>query len=151
MPSFNSEIPTSAEEIWMPVSISGGIYDSSHGSIRRSLSAPKRNSTKPGRILKPKPDSKKESVTFVDITIWGKTAENCGQYLKKGRPVLISGRLESSEWHDKQTGQKRQKLGVIAETVQFLGGRDDAAPAKQAQPAAPVAGDGPTESDDIPF
>lgn len=64
---------------------------------------------------------KKEEVTFVDVDVFGRTAENAGQYLRKGRPVLIEGRLKLDQWDDKQTGQKKSRLGVVAETVQFLG------------------------------
>src|SRR5215471_154648 len=64
---------------------------------------------------------KKEEVTFVDIDIFGRTAENVSQYMRKGSPILIEGRLRLDQWDDKQTGQKRSKLGVVAETVQFLG------------------------------
>src|SRR3954462_7267974 len=67
---------------------------------------------------------KKEEVTFVDVDVFGRTAENVGQYMRKGRPILIEGRLRLDQWDDKQTGQKRQKLGVVAETVQFLGSRE---------------------------
>ncbi len=67
---------------------------------------------------------KKESVCFVDITVWGKQAETCNQYLTKGRPVFIEGRLEFSSWETKE-GDKRSKLEVVAERVQFLGGRKD--------------------------
>jgi single-strand DNA-binding protein len=67
---------------------------------------------------------KKESVCFVDITVWGKQAETCNQYLTKGRPVFIEGRLEFSSWETKE-GDKRSKLEVVAERVQFLGGRRD--------------------------
>jgi single-strand DNA-binding protein len=107
---------------------------------------------------------KKEEVTFVDVDIFGRTAENVGQYMRKGRPILIEGRLKLDQWDDKQTGQKKSKLGVVAETVQFLGspaGEGGGAPAprpqRQAAPAAaapaaePVEGDGPPESDDVPF
>src|SRR5687768_12799101 len=62
----------------------------------------------------------KEEVTFVDVDIWGRTAENVGQYMRKGSPILIEGRLKLDQWDDKQTGQKRSRLGVTAETVQFL-------------------------------
>jgi single-strand DNA-binding protein len=104
---------------------------------------------------------KKEEVTFVDVDVFGRTAENVGQYMRKGRPILIEGRLKLDQWDDKQTGQKKSKLGVVAETVQFLGspgegggssGAPRAAkpPAKDA-PAEPVDGDGPPESDDVPF
>jgi len=67
---------------------------------------------------------KKESVCFVDITAWGRQAEICNQYLTKGRPVFIEGRLEFSSWETKD-GDKRNKLEVVAERVQFLGGRRD--------------------------
>ena len=106
---------------------------------------------------------KKEEVTFVDVDVFGRTAENVGQYMRKGRPILIEGRLKLDQWDDKQTGQKKSKLGVVAETVQFLGsaqggGEGGAPSAPRAQrPAAsqpgaePVEGDGPPESDDVPF
>jgi single-strand DNA-binding protein len=108
---------------------------------------------------------KKEEVTFVDVDVFGRTAENVGQYMRKGRPILVEGRLRLDQWDDKQTGQKKSKLGVVAETVQFLGSAPGAGegggapaapraarPAAPAQPAAePVEGDGPPESDDVPF
>lgn len=67
-----------------------------------------------------------EEVTFVDVDVFGRSAENVGQYLRKGRPALVEGRLKLDQWDDRSTGQKRSRLGVVAETVQFLGGRDDA-------------------------
>ncbi len=63
----------------------------------------------------------KEEVTFVDIEVWGRQAETSGQYLAKGRPVFIEGRLRLDSWEDKETGQKRNKMKVVAERVQFLG------------------------------
>ncbi|MFN2476950.1 MAG: single-stranded DNA-binding protein [Chthoniobacterales bacterium] len=66
---------------------------------------------------------KREEVTFVDVTFWGRTAEIAGEYLKKGRPVFIEGRLQLDTWDDKQSGQKRSKLKVIGENMQLLGGR----------------------------
>src|ERR1700757_3876840 len=66
---------------------------------------------------------KREEVTFVDVTFWGRTAEVAGEYLKKGRPVFIEGRLQLDTWDDKQSGQKRSKLKVIGETMQLLGSR----------------------------
>jgi single-strand DNA-binding protein len=62
----------------------------------------------------------KEEVCFVDITVWGKQAENCAEYLSKGRPVFIEGRLQFSSW-ETDDGQKRNKLEVVANSVQFLG------------------------------
>lgn len=69
---------------------------------------------------------KREEVNFFDVTVFGKQAEAASQYLKKGRPVLIDGRLKYETWDDKQGGGKRSKIGVIAERVQFLGGNKDA-------------------------
>jgi single-strand DNA-binding protein len=62
----------------------------------------------------------KEEVTFVDVDAWGKQAETINQYLKKGRPILVEGRLKLDSWDDKQTGQKRHQLRVVMETFQFL-------------------------------
>jgi single-strand DNA-binding protein len=63
----------------------------------------------------------KEETTFLDVTVWGRQAETAGQYLSKGRPVFVEGRLQMDSWDDKETGQKRTKLKVVAERVQFLG------------------------------
>lgn len=71
-----------------------------------------------------KTNERKEEVTFVDVTLWGRTAEIAGEYLAKGRPVLIEGRLSLDSWEDKETGQKRSKLKVVADTMQLLGSRD---------------------------
>ena len=61
---------------------------------------------------------------YFDITVWGQQGENCAQYLAKGRPVAIDGRLEWREW-DAQDGSKRQAVDIVADNVQFLGGRGD--------------------------
>ena len=66
---------------------------------------------------------KREEVTFVDVVLWSRLAEIAGEYLKKGRPVFIEGRLQLDTWDDKQSGQKRSKLRVIGETMQLLGSR----------------------------
>jgi single-strand DNA-binding protein len=105
----------------------------------------------------------KEEVTFVDVDAFGKTAETIAQYLKKGRPILIEGRLRYDTWDDKQTNQKKTKLGVVMETFQFLdsgrandgGGAPPAAP-RSAPAAAPAAEPAdvdapPHEGDDVPF
>jgi single-strand DNA-binding protein len=117
------------------------------------------------RVWTSESGEKKEEVTFVDVDVFGRTAENVGQYMRKGRPILIEGRLRLDQWDDKQTGQKKSKLGVVAETVQFLGspggaGGEGGAPAA-ARPrptppgntpaGEPLEGDGPPESDDVPF
>ena len=110
---------------------------------------------------------KKEEVTFVDVDMFGRTAENVAQYMRKGSPLLVEGRLRLDQWDDKQTGQKRSKLGVVAESVQFLGSprgegggapaaprsAPATAPAAAAAPAAePADADAPPhEGDDVPF
>ncbi|WP_171189950.1 single-stranded DNA-binding protein, partial [Alienimonas chondri] len=63
---------------------------------------------------------KKEEVTFVDVTLWGRTAEIAGEYLSKGRPVLIEGYLKMDTWQDKQSGANRSKLKVVADTMTLL-------------------------------
>lgn len=65
----------------------------------------------------------KEDVTFVNVTMWGRTAEIAGQYLTKGRPVLIEGRLQLDSWTDKDTGNKRTKLKVVGEHMTMLGSK----------------------------
>ncbi len=69
-------------------------------------------------------NQKKEETTFVDITLWGRQAEIAGEYLAKGRPVLIEGRLNLDTWDDKESGQKRSKLKVVCEQMQLLGSRE---------------------------
>ncbi len=108
---------------------------------------------------------KREEVTYVDVVLWSRLAEIAGEYLKKGRPIFIEGRLQLDTWDDKQSGQKRSKLRVIGETMQLLGSRPGGtAPAEagdedrqarsgskpSAPPAKPAA---PAEPDDdeIPF
>lgn len=66
---------------------------------------------------------KREEVTYIDVTLWARLAEIAGEYLKKGRPVFIEGRLQLDTWDDKQSGQKRSKLRVIGESMQLLGSR----------------------------
>jgi single-strand DNA-binding protein len=106
---------------------------------------------------------------YFNVTVWGAQGENCARFLHKGRPVAIEGRLEWHEWETPE-GQKRQGIDIIANSVQFLGGRDDAGgggngftprsdvPVDTAdfQPAGAPAGGGggssaPPPDDDIPF
>lgn len=68
----------------------------------------------------------REEVTFVDVTFWGKSAEIIGQYMKKGRPLYVEGRLQLDSWDDKQTGQKKSRLKVIGDEFQFIGSKDGA-------------------------
>ena len=77
---------------------------------------------------------KREDVTYVDVVLWARLAELAGEYLKKGRPIFIEGRLQMDTWDDKQSGQKRTKLRVVGESMQLLGSRPPAA-AGAAEPA----------------
>ena len=112
---------------------------------------------------------KREEVTFVDVTFWGKQAEALGHYMKKGRQIYVEGRLQLDTWDDKESGQKRSKLKISGESFTFLSdgkgksGEEDASaqgpregfghyqtpPARQPRPAA--APPAPEEEDDIPF
>lgn len=68
---------------------------------------------------------RREETTFVDVTFWGRQAEVLGEYMKKGRPLYVEGRLNLDTWEDKQSGQQRSRLKVIGDGFQFLGGRDE--------------------------
>ena len=104
-----------------------------------------------------------EETTFVDITLWGRTAEIAHQYSGKGRPLFIEGRLHLDTWTDKDTGANRSKLKVVAENIQLMGSpggggnqnQQGGNPAPQQQPSqqggSPAQGGGVDENDDIPF
>lgn len=62
-----------------------------------------------------------EDTTFVNVTLWGRTAEIAAEYLAKGQPVHIEGRLQQDQWEDKETGQKRSKLKVVGTNIQLIG------------------------------
>ena len=74
-----------------------------------------------------KDGEKREEVVFIDVTVWDRQAETCCQYLKKGRAVHVEGFLKMDSWDDKATGEKRSKVKVQADRVQFLDRKDDAA------------------------
>ncbi len=119
---------------------------------------------------------KREEVTYVDVTLWAKSAEIVGQYLHKGSPIFVEGRLQMDQWDDKETGKKRTKISVVGDHFQFLGRREGgegnsggdegtsvrsfqrpaqrAQPARQ-QPSSEEPGEGPItdgmEDDNIPF
>ncbi len=105
--------------------------------------------------------SDREEVVYVDVVTWGRQAETCGQYLSKGSPVFVEGRLQLDQWEDKD-GQKRSRLRVRAERVQFLGrgkASEGKGPATESQstaqrgpaPAPAPAEEHGHEEDDIPF
>ncbi len=105
----------------------------------------------------------KESVTYVDIEVWGRQAENCKQYLTKGRPIFVEGQLRLDQWE--QEGQKRSKLKVRALNVQFLGspggggggrtgGNYSSGGERSSEPSRPAVSEDsppPPSDDDIPF
>ncbi len=75
------------------------------------------------RVYTTKDGDRREEPLFIDVTVWNRQAENCCQYLAKGRQVHIEGYLKMDSWDDKTTGEKRTKIKVEAERVQFLDGR----------------------------
>ncbi len=112
------------------------------------------------RTWKTETGETKEDVLFIDVEAFSRQAETIGQYLKKGSPILVEGRLRLDTWDDKQTNQKRTKILVTAENVKFLGSgqpREGGAPenARNRPPAAPApTASEPAEetpSDDVPF
>ncbi|MCD4733578.1 single-stranded DNA-binding protein [bacterium] len=103
-------------------------------------------------------DGMKEEVTYVDCTAWARSAEVICEYMRKGSPIFIEGRLQFSSWEDKESGKKRSKLDVTVERFQFIGGRQDS------EGGAPRGNQGqqnrggqqnremePLSDDDIPF
>lgn len=85
-----------------------------------------------------KDGQKKEDVTFIDCEAWGRTAEVMKQYLSKGRPVFIEGRLKFDSWDDKQSGKKMSRLSVVVENFQFLGSRGEGTGGERQQPGSPT-------------
>ncbi len=117
--------------------------------------------------FKNKSGERTERTIFVDVDVWDRQAETCEQYLSKGRPVLVEGRLQMDEWTDKESGNKRTKMKVRADRVHFLGGgggggsrggagggnmQDTAAPAAAPKPEykEPLA-QSPGGEEEIPF
>jgi single-strand DNA-binding protein len=117
------------------------------------------------RVYTAENGEKREETTFVDVTLWGRTAEIAGEYLKKGRPVFIEGRLQLDTWDDKTSGQKRSKLKVVGEGLQLIGsrpggsggggggGEDEASSAPRSSRSTPPPKAAPSAPDDdeIPF
>jgi single-strand DNA-binding protein len=115
------------------------------------------------RKFKKEDGSDSEEVTYVDIEAWGKQAELVAKYLTKGSPAMVEGRLKFEQWEDKQSGQKRNKLKVILENVQFLGTRGGAETeggggGKSRESGAPVQSHGTPavlsgvlDEDNVPF
>ena len=113
-----------------------------------------------------KNEQKQEKVEWHRIVVWGKQAENCAQYLDKGRACYIEGRIQTRSWDDKNTGEKKYMTEIVANTVQFLGGGNgagggqrggDAPTGRDGGDGSPPGGSGgvefggPPSDDDIPF
>ena len=96
-----------------------------------------------------KDGNNQERTEWHRVVVWGRSAENCAQYLQKGRSVYVEGRLQTREWEDKD-GNKRQTTEINALTVQFLGGRGGASGSGDVRAGGPDAGGTPS-GDDIPF
>jgi single-strand DNA-binding protein len=97
-----------------------------------------------------KSGQKVEKVHFFDVTAWAKTAELVSQYLKKGRSALVEGKLAQDRWDDKDSGAKRSKVYIVAERVQFLGGKPEGEGA--AGEGAPAENaDAAVGQDEVPF
>ncbi len=111
------------------------------------------------RVWRNKEGQQQEETTFVDVDAFGRQAETISQYLSKGRPIFLEGRLKLDQWDDKQTGQKRSRLGVVLDRFEFIdsrgeGGGSGGGGGNFAQPDAPTdsgGGSPPPEDDDVPF
>jgi single-strand DNA-binding protein len=92
------------------------------------------------RAWKDDSGQKREETTFVDVTLWAKVAEVAAQYCHKGDPLFVSGRLHLDSWQDKNTGEKRNKLKVIGESIQLLASRQQAPAAAPSAPGGCASG-----------
>jgi len=110
------------------------------------------------RSYKTDQGEKREETTYVDVEFWGRVAEIVAEYVKKGNPLYVEGRLKQESWDDKETGKKRARLKVVAENIQLLGSRAkpstkpaDSESASESEESGPVSRPlGPVD-DDIPF
>ena len=98
------------------------------------------------RRYKTKAGEQREETLFINVDVWGPSAEFCGEHLRKGRPVIIEGRLKSDEWEDKTTGQKRTAIKVTADRVQQISWEE-----RSGSSPAPRKIEEPVPEDDIPF
>ena len=106
------------------------------------------------RRWKTEAGEEKEDVYFAECKAFGKQAETIAQYVKKGHPMMVEGRLTREEWDDKKTGEKRSTTRIMIETFQVLKGRDEGAapaPRREAAPAAAAPNPDLDPEDDVPF
>jgi single-strand DNA-binding protein len=98
-----------------------------------------------------KSNQMREEVTFVDVELWGRVAEIAGEYLGKGRPALIEGRLKQEKWTDKETGKQRSKMKVVGETLQLLGSSQAGAGSTRPADESLSADEAIDAAEDTPF
>jgi len=104
------------------------------------------------RSFKTEQGEKHEETTFVDVEFWGRSAEVVSEYVKKGSPLYVEGRLKQETWEDKETGSKRQRIKVVAENIQLLGSRGGQKKSESGESAEePVSRTLSSSDDDIPF
>jgi single-strand DNA-binding protein len=115
------------------------------------------------RVFSGQDGERREEVTYIDCDSFGRQAETISKYMARGRAIMLEGRLKLDQWDDKNTGEKRSKLGVVVETFQFVGGRGegDAAPGRDFEEVSPPKRESKKRSappapqdeieDDVPF
>ena len=105
------------------------------------------------RYYRTKEGEKREETLFINVETWNKSAEFCGEHLRKGRPIIVVGRLKSDSWEDKTTGQKRTSIDVRADRIQMLDWDDSgSSPRPQSQSQSePSHTMEPAPEDDVPF
>jgi single-strand DNA-binding protein len=103
------------------------------------------------RSFKNEQGEKHEEVTFVDVEFWGRVAEVVSEYVKKGSPLYVEGRLKQETWEDKESGGKRQRIKVVAENIQLLSSRGQKKSESVESAEGPVTRPLSSADDDIPF
>jgi single-strand DNA-binding protein len=103
------------------------------------------------RSYKTEQGEKHEETTFVDVEFWGRSAEVVSEYVKKGSPLYVEGRLKQETWEDKESGGKRQRIKVVAENIQLLGSRGGQKKSESGEESEPISRPLPSADDDIPF
>lgn len=116
---------------------------SANGTARAKISIAVNRSVK-------KDDQWTDEASFFDVTIWGKTAENLKPYLRKGTQVAVQGYLKQDRWQDKQSGQARSTVGIVADNIQLVGGKKDSGQPAQQGGFAPQGNGGFNPSDGFP-
>jgi single-strand DNA-binding protein len=99
---------------------------------------------------KDKDGNNQERTEWHRVIVWGKSAENCAQYLQKGRPVYVEGKLQTRDWEDRE-GNKRTTTEIVAQVVQFLGGRGGAGSDSEGPPMPDSPTDAAPPASDVPF